>query len=298
MAHSQTWYSQTWSWIDGDWIEGNPPLIGPRSHAAWLGSTVFDGARYFEGVMPDIHRHAERVNRSARTLGLAPTMEAEAIAALAVEGARQKFGPGAALYVKPMYWAEADGLATIAPDPDSTRFCLCLFAEPMPTPGGSALSRSSFRRPTLESMPTDAKAGCLYPNNARVVREARARGFDNGLVMDALGNIAETGTANVFMARDGVVFTPAPNGTFLNGITRQRVIGLLRGDGVEVVEATLRYEDFLTADEIFTTGNYSKVMPVLRLEERDLRPGPLYGRARALYWAFAHDASAHDRSAA
>ena len=282
------WYSETWSWIDGAWIAGNPPLIGPRSHASWLGSTVFDGARYFEGVMPDIDRHAERVNRSARTLGLAPTMEAEAIAALAREGAK-KFGPDAALYVKPMYWAEADGLATIAPDPDSTRFCLCLFAEAMPTPGGASLTRSSFRRPTLETMPTDAKAGCLYPNNARVVREAKARGFDNALVMDGLGNVAETGTANVFMARDGVVFTPAANGTFLNGITRQRVIALLRGDGVEVNETTLRYDDFVAADEIFTTGNWAKVMPVLRFEERVLQPGPLYGRARALYWAFAHD---------
>ena len=285
------WFSQTWSWIDGAWIEGNPPLIGPRSHASWLGSTVFDGARWFEGVMPDIDRHAERVNRSARTLGLQPTMEAEAIAALAREGAK-KFGPDAAVYVKPMYWGEADGLATIAPDPDSTRFCLCLFEEAMPKPGGSSLTRSSFRRPTLETMPTDAKAGCLYPNNARVVREAKARGFDNALVMDGLGNVAETGTANVFMARDGTVFTPAANGTFLNGITRQRVVALLRGDGIEVHETTLRYDDFLTADEIFTTGNYSKVMPVLRLDERDLQPGPLYKRARALYWSFAHDARA------
>jgi branched-chain amino acid aminotransferase len=285
------WYSQTWSWIDGDWVEGNPPVIGPRSHAAWLGSTVFDGARYFEGVLPDIDRHAERVNRSARTIGLGPTMEAEAIAALAREGAK-KFGPDAALYVKPMYWAEADGLATIAPDPDSTRFCLCLFQEAMPVPGGSSLTRSTFRRPTLETMPTDAKAGCLYPNNARVVREAKARGFDNALVMDGLGNVAETGTANVFMARDGVAFTPAANGTFLNGITRQRVIALLRGDGVEVVETTLRYEDFASADEIFTTGNYSKVMPVRRIDDRDLQPGPLYARARRLYWAFAHDTRA------
>ena len=282
------WYSQTWSWIDGAWVEGNPPLIGPRSHAAWLGSTVFDGGRCFEGTMPDMDRHAERVNRSARTLGLMPTMEAEAIVALAREGAR-RFGTDAALYVKPMYWGEADGLSTIAPDPDSTRFCLCLFGEAMPVPGGSSLTRSSFRRPTLETMPTDAKAGCLYPNNARVIREAKARGFDNALVLDGLGNVAETGTSNAFMARDGVVFTPAPNGTFLNGITRQRVIGLLRGDGVEVVETTLTYDDFLSADEVFTTGNWAKVMPVLRLDERDLKPGPLYQRARALYWAFAHD---------
>ncbi len=159
----------------------------------------------------------------------------------------------------------------------------------MPVPGGLSLTKSPYRRPTLESMPTDSKAGCLYPNNARVMRDAKARGFDNALVCDALGNVAETGTSNVFLARDGVVRTPAINGTFLNGITRQRVIALLRGAGVTVEEATLTYEDFLAADEIFVSGNYAKVMPVLRIDSRDLQPGPCYSRARELYWAYAHD---------
>lgn len=282
------WYSQTWTWMNGSWHEGNPGIIGPRTHAAWLGSSVFDGARSFEGVMPDMDRHAERVNRSAVTLGLEPTMKPAAILDLAREGVK-KFGAEAALYVKPMYWAEADGPSTILGDPDSTQFCLCLFEAPMPQPGGLSMTSSSFRRPTLDSAPTDAKAGCLYPNNARVLREARAKGFDNALVADALGNIAETGTSNVFLAKDGVVMTPTPNGTFLNGITRQRVIKLLREDGVPVVESTLRYEDFAAADEIFISGNYAKVMPVLRLDEREFQPGPLYRKARALYWAFAHD---------
>ncbi len=278
--------SQTWTWIDGRWHEGNPPIMGPRTHAAWLGSSVFDGARYFEGVMPDMDRHVARVNRSAATLGLEATMVAEAIHELAREGAK-KFGDRA-VYVKPMYWAEDDGPTKIVPDPASTRFCLCLFEAPMPAPSGSSLTLGAFRRPTLETMPTDAKAGCLYPNNARTMREARSRGFDNALVLDMLGNVAETATANVFMARDGVVFTPYPNGTFLNGITRQRVIRLLREAGVTVEETVLRYEDFLQADEVFTTGNYSKVMPVVRLDDRRLQPGPLYRRARELYWDFAH----------
>ena len=285
------WYSRTWNWFDGEWHEGNPPLLGPRSHAAWLASSVFDGARVFEGVMPDMDKHCARVNRSAATLGLEAAMASEAILALVREGAR-KFAPDAALYVKPMYWAEADGLGTILPDPASTRFCLCLYEAPLPVPGGMSVMKSSYRRPTLESMPTDSKAGCLYPNNARVIREAMAKGFDNALVCDALGNVAETGTANVFMAKDGVVLTPVPNGTFLNGITRQRVIQLLRDDGVPVVETTLRYEDFAQADEIFISGNYSKVMPVLRIDERDLQPGPFYRKARQLYWDFAHSTAA------
>jgi len=92
----------------------------------------------------------------------------------------------------------------------------------------------------------------------------------------------------VFVAKDGQVFTPMPNGTFLAGITRQRVIGLLRGAGVAVTEAVMRYQDLETADEIFATGNASKVLPVTRIGERSLQPGPLYRQARELYWAFAH----------
>jgi branched-chain amino acid aminotransferase len=137
-------------------------------------------------------------------------------------------------------------------------------------------------------MPVDAKAGCLYPNNARALTEARSRGFDNCIVCDMLGNVAELATANVFMAKDGSVFTPAVNSTFLNGITRQRVIKLLRGAGVTVVEGTLRYADFQGADEIFSSGNYSKVAPVTRIGERSLQPGPFYRKARELYWEFAH----------
>ena len=103
-----------------------------------------------------------------------------------------------------------------------------------------------------------------------------------------LGNVAELGTANVFVAKDGVVYTPAPNGTFLNGITRQRIIQLLRGDGVTVVEKIMSYAEFQGADEIFSSGNFSKVSPVTRIDDRGLQPGPFYRKARELYWAFAH----------
>ena len=153
---------------------------------------------------------------------------------------------------------------------------------------GNAITLSPFRRPTTESAPVDAKAACLYPNNSRALIEAASRGFNNCLMLDMLGNVAEFGNANVFMAKDGVVYTPAPNGTFLNGITRQRVIDLLRGDGVTVIEKTLRYEDFETADEIFSTGNFAKVAPVIRIDDRQLTPGRFYTRARKLYWDFAH----------
>ena len=82
--------------------------------------------------------------------------------------------------------------------------------------------------------------------------------------------------------------TPMANGTFLNGVTRQRVLQLLRSDGNDAREATLRFSDFDEADEIFVVGNYGKVTPVRRIDGRDLQPGPFYRRARELYWEFAH----------
>lgn len=279
--------TKTWTYVEGEWLEGNPPLIGPVSHAMWLGSSVFDGARWFDGVAPDLDLHCQRVNRSAAALGLRATMTPEEIEAIARDGLK-KFDGKTAVYIKPMYWAEHGGYMSVPADPESTRFCLCLFESPMIASSGFSVTVSPFRRPSYECAPTDAKAGCLYPNNGRAVMEAKSRGFDNALVLDMLGNVAETGTSNILMVKDGVVFTPAPNGTFLSGITRSRAIKLLREAGTEVVEKTLSVADFMEADEIFSTGNHSKVVPVIRIEDRDLQAGPVGRNTRQLYMDWAH----------
>jgi len=277
----------TWTYVDGDWHEGNVPIIGPRSHAMWLGSSVFDGARWFEGVAPDLDLHAARVNASAIALGLKPTMTAEEIVGLTWDGLK-KFDGNTAVYIRPMYWAEHGGYMSVPADPESTRFCLCLHEAPMLPPQGFSVTVSPFRRPTIETMPTNAKAGCLYPNNGRAILEAKSRGFDNCLVRDMLGNVAETGASNVFIVKDNQVFTPAPNGTFLSGITRSRTINLLADYGFKTVEKTLTVADFMDADEIFSTGNHSKVVPIVQIEDRKLQPGPIATKARELYWDWAH----------
>jgi branched-chain amino acid aminotransferase len=283
-------WSKTLTFFEDDWHEGNVPIMGPRTHAAWLGTSVFDGARAFEGVTPDLDLHCARINQSAQAMCLKPAVSKDDWMALVRDGLK-RFAPDAELYIRPMYWAEEGAPGGVRPDPESTRWCLTIYDAPMPKPAGTAITLSPFRRPTRESAPLDAKAGCLYPNNARALIEARARGFDNCLLCDLLGNIAELGTANIFMVKDGVVYTPAANGTYLAGITRMRVIKLLRETGVAVIEATLRYPDFETADEIFSTGNYTKVSPITRIDDRDLQPGPIARRARELYWEFAHAAA-------
>lgn len=287
--------SRTWTFFEDDWHEGNVAIMGPRTHGAWLGSTVFDGARAFEGVTPDLKAHCERINVSAERFLLKPVVPVETWMGLALEGMK-RFGPEAELYIRPMYWADQGFGGGVKFDPETTRWCLTLYEAPMPAPTGSAITLSPFRRPTIETAPVDAKASCLYPNNTRGLIEAQRRGFDNCVLRDMLGAVAELANANIFMVKDGVVSTPAPNGTFLDGITRRRVVGLLRGDGVEVREQTLDYSDFLAADEIFSSGNFAKVAPMTRIEDRALPIGPMFRRVRALYWAFAHEEGAVGRS--
>ena len=286
MSQPVTW-SRTVTFFENDWHEGNVPIMGPRTHAAWLGTSVFDGARAFEGVTPDLDLHCARINKSVVAMCLDAVVPAETWMGLVRDGLK-RFDRDAELYIRPMYWAEEGAPGGVRPDPESTRWCLTIYVAPFPQPAGTAITLSPFRRPTRECAPVEAKAGCLYPNNARALIEARDRGFDNCLLCDMLGNVAELGTANIFMAKDGVVFTPEANGTYLAGITRMRIMNLLRGAGVTVVEKTLRYSDFQSADEIFSTGNYTKVTPITRIDDRNLQPGPFYRKARALYWEFAH----------
>jgi branched-chain amino acid aminotransferase len=278
------------TYFNGQWHDGDVPVISAADHGAWLGSGVFDGARSVNGLTPDLDAHCARVNRSARALMLTPTVSTEDMVAIVLDGLKA-YPADAAVYIRPMYWG-IDGDATaIIPQPEKTGFAVCLEQIPMAPAGASAtLCRTRFRRPVLEDAVVNAKAGCLYPNNARMLAEARARGFSNALVADALGNVAETATANIFMVRDGAVFTPIANGTFLAGITRARHLSNLRADGVEVHEAVLGFDDFASADEVFMSGNMSKVTPVTGFEDRQYQIGPVTRRVREMYWDWAASA--------
>lgn len=275
------------TWVDGKWHQGNAPIINAADHAAWLGSAVFDGARQFEGVRPDIDLHAARIIRSAQAMGMIAPVDAATVQGLLEEGAAM-FPPGTDLYLRPLMWARDSTPGIIDLVPESTGFSICIETLPMPEPGAFSLTVSPYSRPRPDMALTEAKASSLYANNGRIMAEARARGFSNALSRDFEGNVAETASTNVFMVRDGVVLTPVPNGTFLNGITRQRVMALLAADGIDVQEVTLTVDDFHTASEIFVTGNIAKVMPVARFEDRILPIGPIASRARELYWDYAH----------
>jgi branched-chain amino acid aminotransferase len=274
----------------GRWHEGDIPVMRAADHGIWQGSSVFDGARWFEGRAPDLARHCARVNASAEALMITPTCPAQEMEGIIREGLAA-YGPDEAVYIRPMYWALDGSDLGIAPAPDSTAFAICLEAVPMPPASfQTTVTRTRFRRPVLEDSVCNAKAGCLYPNNARMLVEARAKGFGNALVADAMGNLAESASANVFLVKDGAVFTPIPNGTFLAGITRERHIANLRAEGIEVHETVLTFDDAHAADELFLSGNFAKVTSVRAFDGTEFRSRKVTDLARSLYWDWAASA--------
>lgn len=279
------------TYFNGTWHDGDVAVMRAADHGMWQGSSIFDGARFFDGVVPDLAKHCARANASAQALMITPTVDAAEMEAIIREGLRA-YSPTQAVYVRPMYWALEGSDLGVSPKEGATGFAVSL--EEVAMPGfdkPTTLTRTRFRRPVLEDNVCNAKAGCLYPNNARMLVEAKSKGFGNALVADAMGNVAETATANVFMVRDGVAFTPIPNGTFLAGITRARHIANLRAAGVEVVETVLSFDDFRTADEVFLSGNFAKVTPVVAFEDTEYQIGPVTHRTRQLYWDWAHSAA-------
>ena len=275
------------TYFQGQWHDGDISVIRAADHGAWLGTTVFDGARMVNGLVPDLAAHCARVNKSAEALMITPTVTAQDMVSITLEGLAA-YPKDAAVYIRPMYWALEGGDLGIVPKTGATGFCISLEEIPLAPPeAATTLTRTQFRRPVLEDAVINAKAGCLYPNNARMLAEARAKGFGNALVADALGNVAEAASANVFMVRNGEVLTPIPNGTFLAGITRARHIANLRADGHQVTETVLSFDDFHKADEVFLSGNMMKVTPVTAFDDTQYQIGPITRRARDLYWQWA-----------
>ena len=270
-------------WLDGAWTDEAPRLTGPADHAFWQSSVIFDGARAIRGMAPDLDLHCRRCVASARAMNLKPGLAPEDIQRLAIEGIR-RFPADAELYIKPMFYGVGGDLSS---ESVTTAFVLHVFEAPMPGLAGFSATLSPLRRPAADMAPTDAKAACLYPNSDRATREANKRGFDHAVMRDPWDNIAEFAFSNILVVKDGAVRTPAANGTFLAGITRRRVMGLLNEAGIATTEATLTVADLLNADELISVGNYGKVVACTRFEDRQLNAGPVFTEARRRYFAWA-----------
>jgi branched-chain amino acid aminotransferase len=274
-------------WHGGRWHGDEQKLLGLQDHSFWMGTIVFDGARAFEGVTPDLDLHCARAVRSAHSLGLKPEVSSTELMALCREGVR-RFARDDVLYIRPMFFATGGFLL---PDPETTVTAIAIHRLPFPDPNGFGACFVSQRRPKASMAPTDAKACCLYPNVQRALREAAQRGFQNAVMLGPDELVAEFATANLWIVKGGIARTPKADGTFLAGVTRARVMGLLRESGIDVQEGMLGIKDILSADEVFSTGNHGKVVPVRRIEDREFAIGEITRLARARYWEFAHSAA-------
>ena len=279
------------TYFQGKWHDEDLPIMRAADHGSWLGSNVFDGARFFDGVAPDLRAHCDRINSSAKSMMITPTVSTDQMVEIVWEGLKRN-ATSNAVYIRPMYWAlDGDELA-IVPKENSTGFAICLEDIAMSSIDKLAsLTTTKFRRPVLEDNVVNAKSGCLYPNNARMLTEARSRGFSNALVTDIAGNVAETATSNIFLVKGGEVFTPIPNGTFLAGITRARHIDNFKKVGIKVHETVLNFHHFHQADEVFMSGNMMKVTAVSKFDDTIYELGPVTRKALKLYLDWSHSKS-------
>lgn len=268
----------------GRWIDGAEPVFSSLNHGFVYAMSVFDGARAFDGLVPDLDLHCSRVLESAKVLNLSVTISAKEILAIALDGIA-RFPAGSHLYIRPVVFAGDGDIGKSS----GAEFAMTICEAPMlsPTHEGIAICLSSFRRPDALTAPTTAKAACLYPLNRMAIAEAQKRGFNNAVMRSLEGHVLELATANLWYAKGGIVYTAEPSPLFLNGITRQRVKELFETNGQKVVERVVNVDDLHSADEIFTTGNMSKVLWVNRFEERQFTQGPMYRMAKSLYWSYA-----------
>ena len=286
MSRSVTW-SKTVTFFEDDWHEGNVPIMGVRTHAAWLCTSVFDGARAFEGVTPDLDLHCARVNESAKVMSLKPLVSTETWMALAREGLQALRSRCRTLYTADVL-ARGCGARRGAAGPGNDAlvpYALCR----------TVAKADRHRDHVIAVPPSDARiraGGCqgrlpLSQQCARHDRSAVAR-------LRQLPDVRHAGQHRRTRHRE-CLHGQGRRGVYAGGqrhLSRRHHPraghGALAHGGITVVETTLRYSDFQTADEIFSTGNYTKVSPVTRLDDRNLQPGPVYHQARELYWDYAH----------
>lgn len=262
-------------WWDGALVPWREARLHVLSHGLHYATSVFEGERAYRGVVFRLREHTERLLNSARLLGFEIPFTAEAIEAachqvLAANGLTDA-------YVRPIAWRGTEQLAV---SPKGTRIHLAIAcwewphvfgADPM---AGMRLAMARWRRPHPNTMPVQAKASGLYMIGSMAKGEAEAEGWDDALMLDWRGQVAEATGANIFFAFDGELHTPTPE-CFLDGITRQAVIGLARERQITVVERPILPEEIGQANEVFITGTAAEVTSVRQIGEHHFAPGPM-----------------------
>jgi len=262
-------------WLDGEMVDWRDAKIHILSHALHYGSSVFEGERAYGGEIFKLKEHSERLIQSAKLLGFTIPYSVDEIDAACMETCRANHIHDG--YVRPVAWRGSEMMGVSA---QATKIHLSIACWDWPsyfTPEarmkGIRLQTSKWRRPSAETEPVHSKAAGLYMICTLSKHAAEDAGFDDAIMLDYRGQIAEATGANVFFNMgDGKLHTPTPD-CFLDGITRQTVIGLAHARGIEVIERAIMPEELNTATEVFLTGTAAEVTPVSAIDEHTFEVG-------------------------
>jgi len=264
-------------WYNGEmvpWRDANAHVL---THGLHYGSSVFEGERAYGGNIFKLRQHTDRLIFSGRELGFDIPYTADQIDQACIDVlAANDIVDG---YIRPVAWRGSEMMGVSA---QQNRINLAIAAWPWPSyfspearMKGIRLQVSKWKRPSPETEPVHAKAAGLYMICTLSKHAAEQDGYDDALMYDYRGQIAEATGANVFMVMgDGKLHTPAPD-CFLNGITRQTVIELAKARGIEVIERAIMPEELANATEVFLTGTAAEVTPVGEIGEHKFTVGQI-----------------------
>jgi branched-chain amino acid aminotransferase len=263
-------------WMDGKLVDWADAKIHTLSHGLHYASLVFEGVRMYNGKIFKLTEHSERLRRSGQELGFEVPYSVEELNAACEEVCRVNGITDG--YIRPFAWRGSEMMAVSA---QHTTIHVAVAAWPWPSYfsqearlEGISLQVSQWRRPAPDTAPTKSKAAGLYMICTLSKHTADAAGFDDALMLDYRGHVAEATGANIFLVIDGALHTPIPD-CFLDGITRRTVMDLAKRRGIEVVERTILLEDFAKAQEVFLTGTAAEVTPVRQVDNYTFTPAEM-----------------------
>ena len=252
-----------WIWLDGELVPWRDARIHVLTHALHYASSVFEGQRAYNGVIFKLREHTERLRRSSELLGFELPWSVEQIEAACKDVLKKNAFVDA--YMRPVAWRGSESMGV---SPGVTKPHLAIAAwewgkyyDPRISENGIRLDIAPWRRPAPYTAPTESKASGLYMICTLSKQRAEERGFNDALMFDWRGRVAEATGANVFFVRDGELHTPTPD-CFLDGITRKTVKDLAGRRGIRVSERAIWPEELESFEQMFLTGTAVEVTPV------------------------------------
>jgi len=263
-------------WQDGALVPWRDAKLHVLSHGLHYASCVFEGERVYGGTIFHLQAHTERLFESGRQLGFEIPFTVDDINRANYEVCKANGIVDG--YVRPVAWRGSEMMGVSAQQ-NTIHVAIAAwewpsYFSPEARLKGIKLQWSKWRRPDPATIPAKAKAAGLYMICTLSKHQAEREGFDDALMMDWRGRLAEATGANIFLVIDGALHTPVAD-CFLDGITRQCVIGLARDRGIDVIERVIMPEELEKADEVFLTGTAAEVTPVGQIGDLHFQPGTM-----------------------